>query len=41
MATTTKNQWTITKFQQETYLLIWIEAFLVFRKSQYFHLLPL
>ena len=34
MATTTKNQWTITKFEQETHLLTWIEAFLVDRKAQ-------
>lgn len=34
MDTTTKNQGTITKFAQETYLLIWIDAFLVYRKAQ-------
>ena len=34
MATTTKNQWSITKYQQDTHLLTWIEAFLVDRKVQ-------
>ena len=34
MDTTTKNQWTITKFEQDSHLLTWIEAFLVDRKSQ-------
>jgi site-specific recombinase XerD len=26
MATTTKNQWSITKYEQDTHLLTWIEA---------------
>ena len=34
MATTQKNQWSITKFEQDTHLLTWIEAFLVDRKAQ-------
>ena len=34
MATTTKNQWSITKYEQDTYLLTWIEAFLIDRKAQ-------
>jgi len=34
MATTTKNQWTITKFKQDTHLLTWVEAFLVDRRAQ-------
>jgi site-specific recombinase XerD len=34
MATTTKNQWSITKVN--THLLTWIEAFLVDRKAQGF-----
>jgi hypothetical protein len=34
MAETTNNQWTITKFDQDTHLLTWIEAFLIDRKAQ-------
>lgn len=34
MDTATKNQWTITKFSQETHLLTWVEAFLMDRKVQ-------
>ncbi len=34
MATTTNNQWSITKYDQDTHLLTWIEAFLVDRKAQ-------
>ena len=34
MATTTKNQWSITKLEQDTDLLTWIEAFLIDRKAQ-------
>ena len=34
MDTTQKNQWSITKYEQDTHLLTWIEAFLVDRKSQ-------
>jgi integrase/recombinase XerC/integrase/recombinase XerD len=34
MARTASNQWTITKFEQETHLLTWIEAFLIDRKAQ-------
>jgi integrase/recombinase XerC len=34
MARTTSNQWTITKYDQDTHLLTWIEAFLVDRKAQ-------
>ena len=34
MITTKKNQGTITKFEQDTHLLTWIEAFLIDRKAQ-------
>jgi site-specific recombinase XerD len=34
MDTTTKNQWSITKYEQDTHLLTWIEAFLIDRKAQ-------
>ena len=34
MATTTKNQWTITNLEQETHLLTWVQAFLFDRKAQ-------
>jgi integrase/recombinase XerC len=34
MATTTKNQWCITRLEQDTDLLTWIEAFLIDRKAQ-------
>ena len=34
MDAATRNQWTITKFAQETHLLTWIDAFLLDRKVQ-------
>ena len=34
MARTTSNQWTITKYDQDTHLLTWIEASFVDRKPQ-------
>lgn len=34
MARTTSNQWTITKYEQDTHLLTWIEASFVDRKPQ-------
>jgi integrase/recombinase XerD len=34
MSKTITNQWSITKFEQETNLLIWMEAFLIDRKAQ-------
>jgi site-specific recombinase XerD len=34
MDTATKNQWSITKFEQDTHLFTWIEAFLIDRKAQ-------
>ena len=34
MATTTKNQWSIPKYEQDTHLLTWIDSFLIDRKAQ-------
>ena len=34
MDTTTKNQWPITKYGQDTHLLIWIDAFIKDRQAQ-------
>ena len=36
MSKTTTNQWSITKYAQDTHLLTWLEAFLMDRKAQGF-----